>query len=72
MKKITLSADEDLIGQARLVAKSRNTTLNAALRQWLLEYARPVGDVNEFGSLMKRLRHVKAGRSFTRQEINEA
>jgi hypothetical protein len=33
MKNITLSADEQLIEQARLLAKSRHKTLNAMFRE---------------------------------------
>jgi hypothetical protein len=38
MKDITFRADEHLIDQARRVARARNTTLNAAFRDWLREY----------------------------------
>src|SRR5262249_24994948 len=34
VKNITLSADEHLIEQARLLAKSRHKTLNAMFREW--------------------------------------
>ncbi len=71
MKNITLSADEDLIEQARLIAHAQRETLNAAFRKWLLQYTAQGGSVREVESLMKRLRHVKAGRHFTRDEMNE-
>jgi hypothetical protein len=71
MKNVTLSAEENLIEQARLVAKSQRTTLNAAFREWLHQYTRQSGDAQEFESLMRRLKHVKAGRRFTRDEMNE-
>lgn len=71
MKNITLSADEDLIEQARLVAKSQHTTLNAAFREWLEQFTRQAGNVGEFDSLMKRLKYVNTGRRFTRDEMNE-
>jgi hypothetical protein len=71
MKNITLSADESLIEQARNVAKLQRKTLNAAFREWLEEFTRQAGSVQEFDSLMKRLKHVKAGRRFTRDEMNE-
>jgi hypothetical protein len=35
MKNIILSADEQLIEQARLLAKSQHKTLNAMFREWL-------------------------------------
>jgi hypothetical protein len=71
MKNVTFSADEDLIEQARLVARSQHKTLNAAFREWLVQFSRQSGNGQEFSSLMKRLRHVKAGRHFTRDEMNE-
>ncbi len=71
MKNVTLSADEELIEQARLVARSQRKTLNAAFREWLLQYTSQSGNGQEVDSLMKRLRRVKAGRHFTRSEMNE-
>lgn len=71
MKNITLSADENLIEQARLIARSQHKTLNAVFREWLLQFTAQSGRGQEFDSLMKRLRHVKAGRHFTRDEMNE-
>lgn len=71
MKNVTLSADEHLIEQARQVARSQRKTLNAAFREWLEHYTARSGGVNEVESLMKRLRHVQAGRRFSRDEMNE-
>lgn len=71
MKNITLSADERLIEQARLVAKSRHTTLNEAFREWLEQFTRGAGRTHEFDALMERLEHVNSGRRFTRDEMNE-
>jgi predicted transcriptional regulator len=71
MKNITLSADDDLIEQARLLARSQRKTLNQVFREWLLQYTARSGNAREFDALMKRLRHVRAGRHFTRDEMNE-
>jgi len=71
VKNITLSADEDLIEQARAVARSQRKTLNAAFREWLLQFTSQTGNVREIDSLMNRLRHVEAGHHFTRDEMNE-
>ncbi|MBI1786682.1 MAG: hypothetical protein HYR60_03900 [Acidobacteria bacterium] len=71
MKNVTLSADEDLIETARLVARSEHKTLNAAFREWLVEYTARSGAAQDFNSLMARLRHVRAGWRFTRDEMNE-
>ncbi|MGD0694728.1 MAG: hypothetical protein ABSB82_07715 [Terriglobia bacterium] len=71
MKNITLSADEHVIEQARLVARTQRKTLNAAFREWLEQFTAQSGSGREVDSLMKRLRHVRAGRHFTRDEMNE-
>jgi hypothetical protein len=71
MKNVTLSAEADLIERARLVARSRHKTLNAAFREWLQQYAAQSGSAQEVDSLMKRLKHVRSGRHFTRAEMNE-
>ena len=52
MKNITLSADGDLIEQARLVARAQHKTLNAAFRDWLQQYAARSGSAQEVDSLM--------------------
>jgi hypothetical protein len=71
MKNITLSADENLIEQARLIAKSQHKTLNAIFREWLEQLAARNGSTQEYEALMRRLKHVKAGRRFSRDEMNE-
>ena len=71
MKNITLSADEHLIEQARLLAKSQHKTLNAMFREWLEQFTARSGGTQEFDALMKRLKHVQAGRRFSRDEMNE-
>ncbi len=71
MKNITLSADDELIEQARLTALAQRTTLNAAFREWLQQYTARAGNSQEVNALMRRLRHVKAGRRFSRDEMNE-
>ena len=70
MKNVTLSADADLIEQARLVARTQNKTLNAVFREWLQQYAAQSGSAQEVDSLMKRLSHVRADRNFTRAETS--
>ena len=71
MKNVTLSADEHLIDQARLVARSQHKTLNIAFREWLEQYTAQAGAGGEFDALMERLSHVNAGRHFTRDEMND-
>ena len=71
MKNVTLSAEEALIEQARLVARSRHTTLNVAFREWLQQYAAQAGGGEAVDSLMRRLKHVRSAGPYTRDEMNE-
>jgi hypothetical protein len=71
VKNITLSADENLIEQARLVAGSRRQTLNAAFRQWLEQYAAQSGGGAAVDALMRRLSHVRSAGRYTREQMNE-
>jgi predicted transcriptional regulator len=71
MNNITISADKQLIKQARQLAKSQHKTLNAMFREWLEQFAARNGGTQEFDTLMKRLKHVRAGRHFSRNEMNE-
>ena len=73
MKNITLSADEGLIEEARRIAVSRSTTLNAEFRQWLGDY---VGRKLRADRALETLRELSStidtgGRKFTREEMNE-
>ena len=71
VRNITFSADEASIDRAREVARSENKTLNDAFREWLNQYgSRSVSD-EEIADLYRSLRHVRAGRKFTREEMNE-
>ncbi len=71
MKNITFSADETAIERAREVARSEHRALNDAFREWLVQYGSRRVSVAEVNELYHRLRHVNAGRKFTRDEMNE-
>lgn len=70
-RNITLSADEQLIERARERARQQQTTLNAAFRQWLSRYAGESDARQTYRQLMERLDGVRAGRRFSRDELNE-
>ena len=74
MRKITLSASDQLIDQARDKARSQGGSLNDEFRKWLASYVQ-AGDgqsaVNRFRSVMQALPQADAGRSFTRDEMNK-
>jgi hypothetical protein len=73
LRNITLSADEQLIARARDKAGAAQTTLNVEFRKWLESYVTAQDDtaVSKFRSVMQQLGSVEAGRSFTRDEMNE-
>lgn len=73
MRNITLSADDDIIEKARIVARSQRRSLNDAFREWLAQFASGDGEAAaiRYKELMKRLRVVKADRRYTRDEMNE-
>ncbi len=71
MKNITLSAAEDLIEDARAVARSQRSTLNKMFREWLVEVAGRRRTEERLGELMARLDYVEAGGPFTRDQLNE-
>ena len=71
LKNITLSADEQLIKQAREKAKSERTTLNEYFRKWLKKLV--ISDKTQFNydELMNSLSYVNPGKKFTRDQLNE-
>lgn len=72
MKNVTLSADENLIEEARAVARSRRTTLNEAFREWLVQYAGRRARRRDLEEFFESLNYVSSGgRRFTREEMNE-
>ncbi len=72
MKNITLSADEKLIEDVRKLAVRNGTTLNNMFRDWLRQQSAQDRITPErFRELMDRLSYVRAGRKFTREEMNE-
>jgi hypothetical protein len=71
LKNITLSADEELIRQAREKAKRQHTTLNATFRRWLKQYVNGNTRTSDFHLFMESLDYVKPGRKFSREELNE-
>jgi hypothetical protein len=72
MKKITISANEDLIRRARSTARSLGKTLEEAILEWLESYPRKKVSAREYDALMKRLRRtVRSSGPYTRDEMNK-
>lgn len=70
-QNITFNADKSDIELAREEARSQNTTLHELFREWLKGIAGRKHRAQEYRALMDQLRHVNAGRKFTREEMNE-
>jgi hypothetical protein len=71
VKRITFSADENLIDQARKAAADQSTTLNDAFREWLQQYSGRQRWLQDYDALMERTKYVRVDRKYTRDEMNE-
>jgi hypothetical protein len=71
LKNITLSAEDDLIKKARKKARSEKTTLNVVFRRWLKQYTGKKNIAHEIDRIMASVDYAKAGKKFTRDELNE-
>ena len=72
MKKITISASDDLVRRARRTARSDGKTLEEVLLEWLESYPRKKVSAREYDSLMERLRRtVRSAGPYTREEMNK-
>src|SRR6266436_8470893 len=69
-RNITFNADKADIDLAREEAQSQNTTLHELFCDWLKGVAGRKRRAQEYRALMDELRHVDAGRKFTRDEMN--
>lgn len=69
MKNITLSAEEDLIENAREVARKQKSTVNALFRK--KESVKQQDREEKLRNLDLRLEYADAGGKFTREELNE-
>lgn len=70
-KNITLSADESIIEAARKRAIEEHKSLNIVFRDWLYRYAHGHKSAHDYNLIMKKLSYAEAGRTFSREEMNE-
>ncbi|MGE0021761.1 MAG: hypothetical protein AB7S72_18980 [Draconibacterium sp.] len=68
---ITFSADNDLIKKAREKAHLEKTNLNTVFRKWLKQYAERGKDDKEIDMVMESVQYARAGKKFSREEMNE-
>jgi len=73
LRNSTLTADDQLIDLARKKATAAQSTLNVEFRKWLASYAGSQNDaaVSRFRAVMQQLGGVDAGRTFSRDELNQ-
>lgn len=71
IRNITLSAEDAAIAKARLKAQREGKSLNIKFREWLRQYISPRDHVQNYEKLMDSLKHIHAGRKFSREEANE-
>jgi hypothetical protein len=72
MKKIMITADQDLVKRTRITAKSMGKTLEEAILDWLKGYAQKKVSAREYDALMKRLRRtVRFAGPYSRDAMNE-
>ena len=70
LKNITLSADEQLIAQAREEAARHGTTLNTEFRLWLAQFIEQERAARTYHDLMATLGYASPGRRFTREDLD--
>ena len=72
VKNVTLTVEENLLEKARVKALAQHKTLNTLFREWVGQYVGVWGGRSDgYRAFMKKLNHVRAGRAFTRDEMNE-
>jgi hypothetical protein len=72
VKNVTLTLEESLLEKARSKATIQHKSLNELFREWVRQYVGACrGRLEVYRALMKKLNHVRAGRHFSREEMNE-
>jgi len=64
LKNITLSAEEQLIREAREKARRERTTLNETFRRWLEQYVSADYRLKDYEALMQSLSYAEPGKSY--------
>jgi hypothetical protein len=73
MINITLSADKEVIEQARKLFSKRGTTVNAEFRKWLVAQSKSDAKKRRSDMLkaLESMPDLNIGRKLTRDELNE-
>ena len=70
VRNITLSADDGMIEQARERARAERKSLNTLFREWLQQYIGRTGLTKDLSQLMRKMKYVRPGRTFSRDDYN--
>jgi hypothetical protein len=70
METITLTVHKSVIETAQRVAEKQQTTRDALLNEWLSRFA-GIERGRRFDDVMEKLKYVKTGGPYTRDEMNE-
>ena len=71
LRNITLSAEESLIRKVRQRAAEEHKSFNELFRDWIARYVGGENRSAQYWRLMHKLSHVRPGRAFSREEMNE-
>lgn len=71
MKNVTFRIQEDMLRKAREKAGKERKSLNNLINQWLKNYSATQDEAFDVHKYLERVRGVKIGRKFTREEMNE-
>ena len=70
IKNITLTAEGFLIQKAREKARQEHKSLNVVFRDWIARYVGRENSSSDYQRLMKQFSSVRAGKKFSREEMN--
>ena len=68
---VTFAINENLVKRARAKASRQNRSLNRVFGEWLQHYVEQDVAARNFDAIMHELARTKAGKRFSRDEMNE-
>lgn len=71
MKNVTFRIQEDSLLKAREKATKEKRSLNKLINQWIKNYSATKGEAFDMHTYLGRIKGVKIGCKFTREEMNE-
>jgi len=71
LKNITFSVEGNLIDKARKKAAKDHVSLNLLFRTWVQNYVQTENAGKRYDSLMRKMSGAVAGKTFSRDDMNE-